>query len=46
LADHTILHHQRRTLNPYLLIAAVFTAINTALRINMYTYLPSSIYHH
>ncbi|KAF8247395.1 chromate transporter [Wilcoxina mikolae CBS 423.85] len=36
LADHTILHHQRRTLNPYLLIAAVFTAINTALRINIF----------
>jgi hypothetical protein len=36
LSDHIILHHKTRELNPYLLTAAIFTAINTALCINIF----------
>ena len=35
IAEHTLIEHKTRKINPFLVIAAICTAINSALRINM-----------
>lgn len=36
IADHSVVDHITHKINPYLIIAALCTALNSALRINMY----------
>ena len=35
IADHSIVKHGTKKIDPFLLIAAICTALNTALRLNM-----------